>query len=74
MRTLADLPTGDTATVARFLTDQASHLRLMELGLIPGTQVRHVRTAPLGDPMEIEVRGYTLSLRRSEAAAIALVE
>ena len=44
--------------------------RLMELGLIPGTEVEVVRRAPLGDPMEITVRGMHLSLRRSEARHI----
>jgi ferrous iron transport protein A len=44
--------------------------RLMDLGLVPGTPVRYVRTAPLGDPLELVVRGMHLSLRRSEAARV----
>ncbi|MCD8481961.1 MAG: ferrous iron transport protein A [Verrucomicrobia bacterium] len=47
--------------------------RLMEMGVLPGTRIRFVRQAPLGDPVEIEIRGYHLSLRRAEAAEI-LVE
>lgn len=44
--------------------------RLMDLGLVPGTAVRYVRSAPLGDPIELLVRGTHLSLRRSEAARV----
>jgi ferrous iron transport protein A len=47
-----------------------SLLRLQEMGLIRGTAVRFVRAAPLGDPIEIRVRGYNLSLRRTEAEAV----
>jgi len=45
-------------------------LRLFELGLLPGTEVTVVRVAPLGDPIEIRLRGYALSLRRTEARAV----
>ncbi len=58
---LRELP----ATGTRFL-------RMREMGLLPGTRVKLVRTAPLGDPLEIEVRGYHLSLRRDEAARIVI--
>ena len=44
----------------------------MEMGLLPGTPVRIVRIAPLGDPMELRLREYSLSVRRSEAAQIAV--
>lgn len=44
--------------------------RLMDLGLVPGTPVRYVRTAPLGDPLELVVRGTHLSIRRVEAARV----
>jgi Fe2+ transport system protein FeoA len=44
--------------------------RLMEMGLLPGTKVRVVRLAPLGDPIDLEVRGFHLSLRKSEAQTI----
>lgn len=46
--------------------------RLMELGLLPGTEVVVIRVAPLGDPIELRVRGCLLSIRRSEARAIAV--
>jgi ferrous iron transport protein A len=44
--------------------------RLLEMGLTPGTAVRMVGTAPLGDPLELEVRGYRLSVRKLEAARV----
>ena len=44
----------------------------MEMGLLPGTKVRVVRIAPLGDPMELRLRDYSLSVRRSEAARVAV--
>ncbi len=50
--------------------DPASRARLMEMGLLVGTPVELVRFAPLGDPVEIKVRGYHLTLRRSEAERI----
>ncbi len=46
----------------------------MEMGVLPGTRVSVVRIAPLGDPIEIEVRSYSLSIRRREAAGIVLRE
>jgi ferrous iron transport protein A len=46
--------------------------RLMEMGLLPGTRIHVVRVAPLGDPLELRVRGYSLSLRRAEAAQITV--
>jgi Fe2+ transport system protein FeoA len=46
--------------------------RLMEMGLLPGTEVRVVRVAPLGDPLELRLRDYSLSVRRSEAAKITV--
>jgi Fe2+ transport system protein FeoA len=45
----------------------------MEMGLLPGTEVRVIRAAPLGDPIELRVRDYALSVRRAEAARIAVV-
>ena len=51
----------------------AVFVRLREMGLVPGTTVTLVRAAPMGDPLEIKVRGYNLTLRKSEAAAV-LVE
>jgi len=52
--------------------DDAVSIRLLEMGLTPGEQVRVIGRAPLGDPLEVEIRGYRLSLRHSEAARVAV--
>ena len=70
---LSDLAIGASATVQEYPKQGATFLRLREMGLIAGTQVTLVRTAPLGDPLEIKVRGYHLTIRKSDAAHI-LVE
>jgi ferrous iron transport protein A len=70
VRTLATLPIGSSSKVARIEGDDEVSLRLMEMGLTPGVELRLVGVAPLGDPLELELRGYRLSLRRSEAARI----
>lgn len=64
---LSDLAPGTSAVVREFPSDGAAFLRLREMGLLAGTPVTLVRTAPLGDPLEIKVRGYHLTLRKSEA-------
>jgi ferrous iron transport protein A len=64
---LSQLPVGARATVCGFLQKGPAFLRLREMGVLPGTPLRLVRTAPLGDPLEIQVRGYRLALRKSEA-------
>lgn len=63
---------GLSARVAAVSGGDATALRLLEMGLTPGVSVTVVGTAPLGDPIELEVRGYRLSIRRSEAARIAV--
>ena len=69
-RPLDRLAPGEAGRIARIDAEPGITRRLMELGLVPGTDVRMVRTAPLGDPLEVTVRGLHLSLRRSEAARI----
>ena len=69
---LKDMEPGQRGIVARFLKEDGERLRLMEMGLLPGTEVRFVRRAPLGGPLELEVRGFHLSLRQSEAACIGI--
>jgi ferrous iron transport protein A len=64
---LSELPIGANAVVREFPKTGPAFLRLREMGLIAGTTVKLVRCAPLGDPLEIQVRGYHLTLRRSEA-------
>jgi ferrous iron transport protein A len=61
---------GRTATVAEIKLPPESRPRLMEMGLLVGTRVELVRFAPLGDPVEIKVRGYNLTLRKNEADQI----
>ena len=67
---LAKLKVGEKAQVTRIDGDDAISIRLMEMGLIPGVEVKVLGTAPLGDPLEIELRGYRLSVRRSEAERV----
>ncbi|MEX0331708.1 MAG: ferrous iron transport protein A [Puniceicoccaceae bacterium] len=67
---LREMEPGQTGTVSQFSGEDGQRLRLMEMGLLPGTEVRFVRRAPLGGPLELEVRGFHLSLRQSEADCI----
>jgi ferrous iron transport protein A len=67
---LTSVSLGTTATVAEINVLPASRPRLMEMGLLVGTPIELVRFAPLGDPVEIKVRGYHLTLRRHEADQI----
>ena len=70
LQPLTSVPLGATATVAEIKLPPASRPRLMEMGLLVGTAVELVRFAPLGDPVEIKVRGYNLTLRKHEAEQI----
>ena len=70
---LSDLAIGATAIVREFPQKDPAFIRLREMGLSPGTSVTFVRAAPLGDPLEIKLRGYHLSLRKADAAHV-LVE
>ena len=67
---LTSVAVGTSAIVAQINVPSASRSRLMEMGLLVGTKVELVRFAPLGDPVEIKVRGYNLTLRKSEAEQI----
>jgi ferrous iron transport protein A len=72
MLTLADLDAGRHARVIDVLGDDSIAVRIMEMGIIQGEPLRVVGWAPLGDPMEVELRGYRLSLRKAEAARITI--
>lgn len=72
MKLLADLPIGAHARVSVIVGADELSVRLMEMGLIPGVEVTLVGVAPLGDPLELELRGYRLSVRRSEAARVQI--
>ena len=69
---LAALPVGGSAIVSRVRGERAVVRRLLEIGLVPGTQVTLRRVAPMGDPIELKVRNFALSIRRSEALGIEI--
>jgi len=69
---LDELALGEKAVVARIAGDRTFRRRLMEMGLVPGTEVTLVNIAPLGDPLEIELRDSRLSIRRREAVEVLL--
>ena len=72
--TLGALPRGRAArVVAVGGADAVVARRLMEMGVVPGAPVRVVKCAPLGDPIQVRVRGYDLALRRAEAQTISVV-
>lgn len=64
---LSDLTPGKSAVIQHLPKSGTAFVRLREMGLLTGTTVTLMRVAPLGDPIEIKIRGYNLSLRRSEA-------
>lgn len=66
-KTLRDVAVGECATVARLTGDGAIKRRIMDMGLTKGTEVCVRKVAPLGDPIEVTVRGFELSLRKDEA-------
>lgn len=70
---LTSLPVGAVATVSEIRIPPENRSRIMEMGLLVGTLVELVRFAPLGDPVEIKVRGYHLTLRKHEAEQIYVV-
>lgn len=71
---LAELPLGAVAEVTRVTGRGSFRRRLMELGILPGTRVEVVSTAPLGDPLELLVRGVSLSIRREQAESVQVTE
>ena len=70
MKTLKDLSVGETAVVVRLHGEGAVKRRIMDMGLTKGTEVHVRKVAPLGDPMELNVRNYELSIRKIDAAII----
>ena len=71
--TLDQLQRGQRATVTEVPGDDAVVQRLLEMGLLEGEEIEVLGFAPLGDPMEIRLRDYRLSLRRSEAARVSVI-
>ena len=70
MKTLKDVRVGETAVILRLHGEGALKRRIMDMGLTKGTEVYVRKVAPLGDPLELTVRGYELSLRKSDAELI----
>jgi ferrous iron transport protein A len=70
MKTLRDVPVGADAVIKRLHGEGALKRRVMDMGLTRGTQVHVRKVAPLGDPLELTVRGYELSLRKQDAALV----
>ena len=74
MYTLDQVPVGDTVVVKKIDGEGRTRRRIMDMGLTRGISVLVRRVAPLGDPIELKVRGYELSIRKTEAAAIEVEE
>ena len=74
MATLKDVKVGESATVARLTGVGALKRRIMDMRLTKGTRVYVRKVAPLGDPLELTVRGYELSIRRDEAASVEVTD
>ena len=72
MTTLAELAVGACGKIIRIRGEDQISSRLLEMGLTPGASVQLLGTAPLGDPIELSIRGYRLSIRRSEAARVEI--
>lgn len=70
MLTLRDVKIGETCTVVKLHGDGAIKRRIMDMGITKGVVIKVVKVAPLGDPIEINVRGYELSLRKADADLI----
>ena len=67
-----ELPVGESGRIVRVIGTNEVCRRLLEMGVTPGVEIRRIDTAPLGDPLEFELRGYRLSLRKSEAEQIEI--
>ena len=72
MATLKDAKIGRTVTVKRINGEGALKRRIMDMGITKGTDIMICRVAPLGDPLEVTVRGYQLSLRKADAEMIEI--
>ena len=72
MKTLKDVKVGETATVARLHGEGPVKRRIMDMGITKGVEIYVRKVAPLGDPVEVTVRGYELSLRKNDAEIIEI--
>ena len=74
MRTLRDVPVGETAKVIKLHGEGAVKRRIMDMGITKGVEIYVRKLAPLGDPMELNIRSYELSIRKADAAMIEVEE
>ncbi len=74
MKTLREMKPGDTVTVVKVVGDGATKRRMMDMGITRGASIFVRKFAPLGDPVEIRIRGYELSLRRADAEMVYVEE
>lgn len=72
MRTLLDVHIGDTAKVVKLYGEGALKRRIMDMGITKGVDIYVRKVAPLGDPLEVTVRGYELSIRKGDAGLIGV--
>lgn len=72
MRTLKEVKVGETVKVVKLHCEGAVKRRIMDMGLTKGTEVHVRKVAPLGDPVEVTVRGYELSIRKADAEMIEI--
>ena len=74
MKTLRDVRIGESATVVRLHGEGAVKRRIMDMGITKGTEIYVRKVAPLGDPVEVTVRGYELSVRKADAEMVLVEE
>ncbi len=72
MRTLKEAKIGETVVVSKLIGEGAVKRRIMDMGITKGTEIFVRKVAPLGDPVEVKVRGYELSLRKADAEMILI--
>ena len=70
MKTLSDVPIGSSAKVVKLYGEGAIKRRIMDMGITKGVEIKVRKVAPLGDPIELTVRGYELSIRKVDASLI----
>ncbi len=72
MRNLSEAKVGDTVTVVKLHGEGAVKRRIMDMGITKGVEIHIRKVAPLGDPMELNIRGYELSIRKADAQMIEI--
>ena len=73
-KALNEMKPGDRANILKISGNGALKKKLLDMGVLPGTIIETIRVAPLGDPVEIKIKGYNLTLRKEEAASIQVRE